>query len=56
MVELFLLLMVYYYRKWIKNANEEGSENERLPADENDQKHFTTWRSNQTTVHSELQY
>lgn len=42
-------------RKWVKDANEEGSEDERLPSDEGDPKHLTTRRTNQTTFPSELQ-
>lgn len=41
-------------REWVKDAYEESSEDERLPSDEDDQKHLTAWRTNQTTVHSEL--
>lgn len=35
-----------FSRKWLKDANEEGSEDERLPSDEGDPKHLTTRRTN----------
>lgn len=43
-------------RKWVEDAYEESSEDEGLPSDEDDQKRLTTRWTNQTTVHSELQY
>lgn len=49
-------MFVSVWRKWAEDAHEESSEDERLPADEDDQKHLTTRWTNQSTLHSESQY